>query len=297
MVHPALVCGGGVLAISMGSILIVHAQRESVSPLTIAAWRLGVATLVLLPVAWARGRDELRALRRSDLGWAGFAGMLLAVHFVTWIESFELTTQTSAVVLVSTVPVWVAIAAPFVLRERTGGGVALGVGFSILGAIVITLASHSDDATAAPDPVLGNGLAVVGAWGYAGYLLAGRGLRARLSLLSYVTLTYGAAAVCVLLTAVVAAEGLAPPTVRGAVWCVALALVPQLAGHSMLAWALRRMPAATVSVIALGEPVGAIILAVPLLGVVPGPWALVGAAVVLAGIWWVGRASAGERDS
>ena len=68
-----------------------------------------------------------------------------------------------------------------------------------------------------------------------------------------------------------------------------LAVLPQLIGHTVLNWALRSMQAATVSIIALGEPVGAIILAAPLLGIVPGSTELVASLVVLAGIWWAGR--------
>ena len=74
----------------------------------------------------------------------------------------------------------------------------------------------------------------------------------------------GIAAVLVLLALLVLGDDPLPPTAAGMGWCVLLALLPQLIGHSTLNWALARLPAATVSVIALGEPVGAIVLAVPL---------------------------------
>jgi len=297
MVHPVLVCGIGVFAIAMGSILIKFAQAEAVPPLTIAAWRLGVASLVLLPWTLLKGGEELRRLRRSDVGFVALSGGLLAIHFVAWIRSLELTSQTSSVVLVSTVPVWVALAAPVVLRESTRRGVLLGVALALGGAVVITVSGDADTGLDRPDPLLGNALAILGAWCYAGYLLAGRGLRDRLSLLTYVTLTYAAAAVCAVTAVVAFGSPLAPPTVEGIGWCVLLALIPQLIGHSMLAWALRRMSAAAVSVIALGEPVGAIILAIPMLGLTPTPMRLLGAALILLGIWWVGQRSVGRTEA
>ena len=101
--------------------------------------------------------------------------------------------------------------------------------------------------------------------------------------------TYGLAACFVLLALLLVGEDPVPPSSAGIGWCVLLAVLPQLIGHTTLNWALRSMQAATVSIIALGEPVGAIILAAPLLGIVPGPTELVASLVVLAGIWWAGR--------
>lgn len=288
MVHPSIGLGVGVLAIAMGSILIRFALDEGVDPLVVATWRLGVAAIVLAPFALLRAGRELRALAGKDVGLIVASAALLALHFVAWIRSLGLTSQASSVVLVSTIPVWVALAAPWTIGERISRRAGLGILLAVAGAVTITLASSAGEANR-PDPLAGNALALVGAWGYAGYLIVGRGLRQRLSLLAYITPTYGIAAVLVLAAVLTFQQDPVPPTSAGIKWCVLLALLPQLIGHSTLNWALARLPAATVSVIALGEPVGAIVLAVPLLGVVPGGVELLGAAVVLLGIWWVGR--------
>jgi drug/metabolite transporter (DMT)-like permease len=288
MVHPAFGLGIGVFAIATGSILIRYALDQGVEPLVVAAWRLGVAALVLLPFALRWAGQELRTLGRRDFGLITLSAALLALHFAAWIQSLNLTSQASSVVLVSTIPVWVALAAPWTIGERISWSTGFGVLLAMGGATMITLASIGAD-TGRPDPLLGNVLALVGAWGYAGYLIVGRRLRQRLSLLAYVTPTYGIAAVFFLVALFVFGDDPLPPTSAGLGWCVLLALLPQLVGHSTLNWALARLPAATVSVIALGEPVGAIVLAVPLLHVVPGSVELLGAAIVLVGIWWAGR--------
>ena len=288
MVHPAFGLSVGVFAIATGSILIRYALDEGVEPLVVAVWRLGVAAIVLLPIAVTRAGRELRGLGRRDMGLIAVSAALLALHFVAWIRSLSLTSQASSVVLVSTIPVWVALASPWTIGERVSRRTGFGVLLAVAGATTITLASSGGSAER-PDALLGNGLALVGAWGYAGYLMVGRGLRQRLSLLAYITPTYGIAAVLVLLALFAFGDDPRPPSAAGVGWCVLLALLPQLVGHSTLNWALARLPAATVSVIALGEPVGAIVLAVPLLGVVPGSVELFGSAVVLLGIWWAGR--------
>jgi drug/metabolite transporter (DMT)-like permease len=73
-------------------------------------------------------------------------------------------------------------------------------------------------------------------------------------------------------------------------WMLALALVPQLVGHSTLNWALRHLSATYVSIVTLSEPIGAGILAYIILGeVVSGSTAL-GGAMTLAGIYIASRA-------
>ncbi|NLK01383.1 MAG: DMT family transporter, partial [Clostridia bacterium] len=65
----------------------------------------------------------------------------------------------------------------------------------------------------------------------------------------------------------------------------AMALIPTIMGHSLLNWALKYLPASTVSVSVLGEPVGASILAGLFLGEFPVPLQILGGALILAGVY------------
>jgi len=69
-------------------------------------------------------------------------------------------------------------------------------------------------------------------------------------------------------------------------WLVflALALVPTIGGHGLVNKALRSLPAPTVGLFLLGEPLGASLLALVVFGEAPGPWTLAGGAVVLAAL-------------
>jgi drug/metabolite transporter (DMT)-like permease len=108
---------------------------------------------------------------------------------------------------------------------------------------------------------LGNLLALAGAIAASGYLLVGRALRARVSLIAYIWLAYSTAAV--LLLAAALASGTRLLSLPGAAWAfmAALALGPQLLGHTSFNWALRRLTATFVAVAIVGEPVGAAVLA------------------------------------
>ena len=286
----------GILAVSTASILIRFAQQGASSP-TIAAARLVLATLALAPLALARHRAKLARLGGRDLGLALLAGSFLAAHFALWIASLERTTVVSSVVLVTTTPLWVGLAAPFVLREPLTRRVGLGILLALAGGLVVGLGDAGAGLRAAgrasvPGSALGGDLlALSGAWMMAGYLLVGRRLRARLALVPYVFVVYGMAAV--VLTLLMAWSGHAfsgLPAVTW-LWLALLALVPQLLGHSSFNWALRFLPASFVAIALLGEPVGSSALAWVLLHEVPTLLTLAGAGLVLAGIFLAATAA------
>ena len=189
----------GVLAVSTASIFIRYAQAGAPS-LTIAAGRLALAALLVAPLAMARHRGALARLGARQLGLALLAGAFLAAHFALWITSLEHTSVASSVVLVTTTPLWVGLLAPFVLREPLTRRLALGILLALAGGVVVGLAD-AGGGIAAPrgGALLGDLMALAGAWMMAGNLLVARRLRAGLGLLPYVFLAYGAAAVILLL--------------------------------------------------------------------------------------------------
>ncbi len=283
-----------ILAVSTASIFIRFAQRDAPS-LVIAAYRLTLASLILAPVALTRHRAELRALTRSELSLALLSGIFLAVHFASWISSLEYTTVASSVVLVSTSPLWVALLSPLLLREPVTRYVVLGMVLATLGGTIIGLSeacTWDGGLTCAPFEQFmqgrafwGNFLALVGAWAVTGYLLIGRRLRAGMSLVAYIFLVYGMAAL--VLIGIMFAFGASPfgYSPMTYLWLLLLALVPQLIGHSTYNWALRFLPAAFVAVTTLGEPIGSTILAYFLLDETPTLLTIIGGALILAGIY------------
>ncbi len=136
---------------------------------------------------------------------------------------------------------------------------------------------------------LGDLLALGGAWMAAGYMLVGRKLRAQMDLIPYIFIVYGMAAVLLLVGMVIARQsplGLPP---MAYLWLILLALVPQLLGHSIFNWSLKFIPVSLVSVTLLGEPVGSTILAYFFLQQQPGWFKIIGAILILAGIWLSAR--------
>jgi drug/metabolite transporter (DMT)-like permease len=279
---PRLALAVGIVAISSGSLFVRYAQADAPS-LAVAAYRLLLAAGLLLPWAWLRHRGDLRRLRAGDWGWLLAAGILLAVHFATWITSLEYASVASSVALVSTSPLWVALFAWLAWREPLTKRLAAGLALALGGSAIISLAEAR--AAISASPLLGNGLALSGAIAVSGYWLIGRRLRRTLPLLPYVTVVYGTAALALLAAAMLLHRPLTgfKPATWG--WFLLLALVPQHLGHSSFNWALGQLPASYVAVATLGEPIGAALLAYLFLGESPS-WLKIGAgAMILAGIF------------
>lgn len=291
--HVALALG--VAIVSTAALLIRWAIDAGASPLAIAAARLALAATVVVPLALVRRRAELAALKSRDWLIAGLSGALLAVHFATWIASLQFTSVASSVALVTTNPLWVGLASWWLLRESPSKRTILGIALAAFGTALIILSDLTlAEGALEPGrrPMLGNLLALGGAVAISGYLLVGRRLNLKLSLLAYVAIVYGAGALAMNLMASGAGQGI--QTIPAAAWLpiALMALGPQLLGHTLINAALRHLSATYVALAILGEPVGSAILAWLLLGESVAPMQLAGFAALLAGI---GVAATGER--
>jgi drug/metabolite transporter (DMT)-like permease len=298
-VPPLLILALGILAVSTASVFIRNAQTYAPS-LVIAAYRLSLATLALSPIALTRRRKELAALTRKELGLALLSGAFLAVHFATWITSLEYTTVASSVVLVTTTPLWVALLSPLTIKEPITRPIRMGMALAVVGSIVVGMSDVCQWGSAGlvcpsiPEflkqgAFLGDLLALIGAWAAAGYILIGRRLRGGMSLIGYIFVVYGMAAVVLIGVMLLSGEKAFGYPPQAYVWFALLALIPQLLGHSSFNWALGYLSAAYVSISLLGEPIGSTILAYFLLDETPTMLKIFGAILILTGIYVASR--------
>ena len=290
--HPILATLAGIVFVSTASLFIRFAQAEA-SSLVIAAARLTVASVVLVPLALVRNRKSPVHLSGQEWGKGLLSGLFLALHFASWITSLEYTSIASSVVLVTTTPLWVALLSPIVLKEKISKSVWIGLVISIAGGVIVGLANicrwdsgglicQAEGFTG--QAMWGNALALFGAWMAAGYMLMGRQLRKKLDTVSYTALVYGTAAGILLGVVILKAEPIFSYTPETYFWLLALGLIPQLLGHSILNWALKYISAAYVSLTLLGEPIGTSILAYLFLRESPTLLEGVGAVLILIGI-------------
>lgn len=284
-----------VLIVSGAAIMIRYAQAEGVPSLSIAAWRLALAALALTPLVLATHRDELARLSGRQWGFGIASGVFLAAHFASWISSLAFTSVASSVALVTTNPIWIAVASWLFLREKPSGMLALGILSAIGGSALIFLSDSQAGASVGSSPMLGNALAVVGSLTVCGYLLIGRKLRASVSLLPYIWIVYSAAAITLVVLALASGKPLFGFSDFAWLMLAGLALGPQLMGHSAVNWALKHLSASFIAVAILGEPIGSALLAWLFLGEKFAALQLAGFAALLVGIYLAARAEGKPR--
>ncbi len=284
---PGLVLAVALLSVSFGGLF---ARWAAMPALAVTAWRVTLATLIvwLARAVWHRFRPAPAAeshLARDVLRarWQATAcGLLLALHFATWITSLGYTTVAESTLLADSTPVWVLLVGWAVLGRRPQPRQWAALLLAAAGIVVLVGGEISAGVS------LGNLLAVASAVFMALYLLVAEAAQRVLRFGQFVAHSYAVAAVV--------AWGLVLATGTSAAWEVAqipssswgallgVAIVSQCIGHGGFNYSVRSVPPAVVSLTILGEPVIAGLLAWGLLGEVPAAAFYPGAALVLAGV-------------
>lgn len=275
----------GVTAVSTSAPLI----RAAAAPaFAIAFWRNAMAAGVLAPWAWWRARDELRGLDARERRLSMWAGVLLALHFATWIPSLSFTSVASSTALVATQPVWAALVARWHGDRVPAMGWA-GIWISVAGAALLTGIDLHFSARA----LTGDLLALVGGFFAAAYVTVGAEVRRSVTTTVYTTLCYATCAVLMLGLIGVTRTKFTGFPAETWLYLVALTVAAQLLGHSVFNRVLKTTSPTVVSIAILFEIVGATVLAALYLDEVPRWQALPAAALIVAGVVLVIRA--GER--
>jgi len=265
------------VAVSFSAILIRWSEADF---LAIASGRMLLSAALLAPFALTMYRRELASLPRRDIAIMVGIGAVLASHFSLWIASLERTSVASSVLLVTSHPILVGLVGHFMMDERLSRLNAAGIGLGLMGVAVLT----RGDAGSGAETLLGDMLAFLGGVAAGVYILGGRRTRQRISLVVYAFVVYTSCALFLLLAVLVTgAELFTLPAMEWGLFLL-MALGPSILGHTVYNWTLRYVPASVVSVSLLGEPVGSSLLALVLLGEAPPELAVLGGAIILAGI-------------
>ncbi len=275
-----------VISISFASIFIKWSQAPA---LAIAAYRLGIATLILLIPTLIFSRREFEDITKKEYVILGLVGVALAFHFGFWISSLKYTTVANSVILVSTHPILIAVVSHYYMGERITKIAGAGVGVALVGMVII----GASDFTVSQESLYGDFLALLGMFALATYLMSGRRIRQKTSVLPYVTVVYGMATACLFAGCLVFSVPLYPYPTEEWILFLALAIVPMILGHTVYNWTLRYVTALIVSMSILGEPILSALLAYILLSEEPTRWVILGGALVLVGIYLVASHSKG----
>lgn len=272
-------------AFSLGAPLSRLAAPVSAAEVTL--WRLALATLVALGLAKVSGASLAHVRERRT----ALLGATLYVHFLLFTLAAQTTTTAHTLALVYGSPALVALGSAVILREPPRVMQIVGVFGAVAGiAILVGFEPAESGAT------LGGDLAAAGSGAaLAAYVLAGRYYRGAMPLPAYVFAVYGWAALLALPFAVFSFDAVSYDGGRILVLLI-LGLVPLGLGHTLLNAALRRARATIPNVITTQEVTGGVILGALFYGEIPGPSALLGALLALAGVIMVVVFARGRRE-
>src|SRR5690242_11763553 len=271
----------GVFAIGWSAIFVRWAE---VPGWTSAFWRMTIAQAVFVPWALA-ARDKRRPPPRAAIVAAMIAGAFFATDLALFNTAVMVSSAANATLLGTNAPIFVALGAWLLYRDRPTPIFWIGFALSFAGMVAIV----GLDIVRHPRLGVGDGLAVAGSACYAGYLLYVRRSRQAIDALSFSAISGVTAAATLLVICLAIGTPLHgyPARSRGAM--IGLALVTQVVGHLSVAYSLGRLPVSVTSIALLGQAPITAVLAVPLLGEHLSALQMFGGALVLAGIYVVNR--------
>ena len=272
-----------VVSVSFGSILVKWTTEAP--PLTIAFYRMLWASVLLFPL-YVRERAASAKRGRTALPFPSvlLAGLGLALHFAFWITSLRHTSVAVSVFLVNTAPLMVALFAFLLWRERLTFNGAAGIVVAVAGAGCLSLAQFQSSGT-----LVGVLYALLGALFLSVYLTAGHASLRTTSLWFYVYPTYLISALLLGLLVWVTENPVGGFGIRTHALMFLLGLVPQSLGHTSYNRILQYLSPTLVSLLVLGEPVGASVLAYVFLSESLSPLSLLGGGAVVIGVLLVSR--------
>lgn len=265
-----------IVGVSASGPLMAYAAAPA---LAVGFWRNALGAAALAPFGWRRTLAELRTLDARGRRTVGFAGVMLAAHFATWIAGLRLTSVAAATAMVSMQLVFVVV----IDRLRgvaTSRQVLVGMALAIVGVLVITGVDFGLSTRA----VTGDLLALLGGLTAALYLIAGSSVRTQLSTTSYAVSCYAVCAVVLGVACLVAGDAFGGYTSSTWLAIVGVTVCAQLLGHTILNHLLAVMSPGLISLLLLLEVPGAALLAGWFLDQRPPVGVYVGLAIILAGL-------------
>lgn len=268
----------GVFACSTAVIFI---KLSHVDPVLLTAFRLLIAAVVLAPLFARDWRRHRAVLSWGHLRDSAIPGVMLALHFVTWIIGARLTPAVNSSLIVNVLPIVMPLFLWIGIRERLTRTEALATLVATAGMAVLMIADYQlHEAYFRGDLMCLLSMLLFGV-----YLTLARRYRHHPTVWLYLVPLYVAGALTALAFAPVLARW-DPIDWRAELpWIFALGLIPTVVGHSLLNNAMRELRGQVVSLVNMSQFLFAGLMAYPLLGEIPEPsFYFASAAVVVAGV-------------
>lgn len=226
-------------------------------------------------------RSSLSIRREDILPFLLFSTVTGSLFSVAWYNCIDMTSVTTAVILLCSYPSIVTVASVFMLGEKMTLAKTVALPVTFVGCVLV---SEAYDLEAIRLNAVGVGLGVFTAFGAAAYYIYGKKFLKRYTP-NTVALYFSAMMLPALIVITDPRESLMPSLSANA-WILVflIALIPCTVGFFMSMVALRRIEASKASIMASVEPVAAVALAILVVSEAVAGLQLIGVALVIAGI-------------
>jgi drug/metabolite transporter (DMT)-like permease len=275
----ALLAGGCSIAFAP-----IFVRLSDAGPVASAFWRTALAA----PLLWIWVLREGPARTTISFGPLLGAGIFFACDLGVWHWSITYTSVANSTLLANLAPIFVTLAGWVLWRHVVTRTFLVGMVAAIAGMFILVGPNFAIGGTRLAGDALGALTAVF----YAGYMLSIKNARdAGASTARLMAWSTTITAIALLPVALLSPQPFVPQGASGWIVLAALALVTQILGQGLIAYAFAHLPASLSSVSLLIQPVMAALFAWALFGEAIGTAQFVGGAVVLAGIWLAKRGS------
>ncbi|MBP8048541.1 MAG: DMT family transporter [Anaerolineales bacterium] len=278
---PYFALAVGISALSLSAMFVRWADAPGA---VTGFYRLLFSTIFLAPL-FVRQQKMLEPIDKRYYIFPLLGGLFTAFDFAFWNSSLKFTTAANATLLGNTSPLWVALFAFFVLREKLRGTFWIGLVIALTGAVLVM----GSDFLNHPTLGLGDVMASTAAIFYASYQLITQRGRKYIDPLRYTWLVGVSAVIGMFIMNLVLGNQLTDYPARTWGIFLATAVVSQMIGYLAITYALGHLPASIVSPTLVGQPILTAVLAIPLLGEIPNTTQWVGGAIALVGIYLVNQ--------
>lgn len=269
----------GILCISWSAIFV---KLADISGLGSAFYRMFIGFLGVLPIWLLRPKT---GADKESVRIALLCGVIFALDIAVWNISILLTKAAISTLIANLAPVWVGIGAILFLKEKPGRIFWIGTAIALFGvAIIVGIDKIYNSRLNA-----GHFLAMLASLFYAFYLLIMRKGRLNMDTVTFTTISMMASSAVLFLLALLSGTPLAGFTAQSWGALIGVGLISQLGGWLAINYAMAYIPATIASVSLLGQSVFTALIAIPVLGEKLTRMELLGAVVVLSGIFLVNK--------
>jgi len=269
-----------IFGVLCGSTAVIMIKASTEQPFLVASYRLLIAAVVLSPLFIRELKAYPGKYGWRELGISAVPGVVLAIHFMSWVVGARMTAVASASLVINLTPVAMPFFVFFFYRERINRREVLGSIFTLAGLAVLSWEALQVSQT----NLLGDGVCFGSMLAFAAYLALGRRNGGRLSLWLYMVPLYAIAGIICLVCALFFVNPIKPYAPLDVWLFVGLGLIPTVLGHSILNYSLKFFRGQVVSVTNLGQVVFAGVMAFVIFGETPRPEYYAAAALIVVGV-------------